>query len=362
MSVLMNKQNIDKLDMNSLRDGCNQALDLLWKSEWIESSMTKADRTIAEPIQTIAKDIAEKANLVVVVATGHQGRTIKAATDAVERTTDFPEVLVFGESLSSGDYARLITRLEKEDFVLIGATEGEESLQFRAAFATVKQLLIEKYGTVQSADRIYAVAGTTSTVLSHDASENDYPLMNYPDNLDGLFAANTTAALLPLAIKGVDLDQYLNGFYDMLSSPTWDLDRADYAMAKAAYLLEKKGADRLLIWQDQLDGFGRWAQAFGAQVLSMPRDEEFADEECFETMLVVKEGWSDIMTPPFQGCHEDGSLNLLLADTWEKYFLENKIQNPGFCITVERLDDYGLGEFLAFLQLSNGITKILLEK
>lgn len=362
MKVLIEKQNIDKQKIEGLKDRCNQALDLLWKSDWITGSMGKADRAMADPIGQMGKEIWTKCQVAVIIATGHIGRTIESAIGGVEPKAEMPEVLVFGESLSAGDYAKLITRLEKEDFVLVGVTEGEESLQFRAAFATIKHLLIEKYGTAQATERIYAIAGKDSILLSGDASENDYPLINYPEDVDGLFGANTGAVLLPLAIKGVDLGKYLEGFYDMLSSPEWDLDGADYAMARVAYLSEENSWENLLIWQEEFKGLGRWEEAFGMRVLTMPRDEELDNPDAFNTMITVKEGWSDIMTPSFAGCNEDGSLNLLLQDTWEKYFSENKGENPKIHIVIERLDDYTLGQFLAFLQLSNGITKILLDK
>ncbi|MGF6377001.1 hypothetical protein M2140_002080 [Clostridiales Family XIII bacterium PM5-7] len=362
MNLLIEKQNFSQLNINEWRGKCNDALDKLWQASWLTSSMNKTDQTLGEVITKLGDEIASKCNLVVIVATGHLGRTIKSVIDASPQTPQAPEVLVFGESLSTDHYAQLITRLETEDFVLIGETEGEESLQFKAAFTVLKQLLIDKYGTVLAADRIYAVAGKTSTLLGKDATENDYPLINYPEELDGLFAANTAAVLLPMAIKGVDLAAYLEGFYEMLSSPTWDLDGADYAMGRAAFLSEAMGKDHLWIWQNQFSGLGKWEEAFGLRALTLPDDEEIIQGKSFDTMITVKENWADIMTPTFDGCHEDGSLGLLLVDTWEACFSVNPEENPRVHLSVERLDSHTLGELMAFLQLSNGITEILLGK
>ena len=365
MNLNIDRTNIANFELDALRGRSNDALDMLWNAPWLKNSINKLDRGNLESLQMTADKISRQCEVAVVIASGDMAKLIKACTSATEQREDCADVVVFGDTFSPVEYAALVTDLEKKDFVLISATPGLESVQMRGAFVCLKQLLVTKYGSEKATERIYAIAGKKSQLIAQDAAENDYPLITYPGDVPAIYGANTVAALLPMAIKGADLAAYLDGFYDMLASPKWDIDAADYGIARALYKTAGGTKEHFLIWQSQLEDLGRWEETFSDGIdkrsLKMPQDIKMDSAEAFDTQIIIEEDQEDIMMTYFEGCNEDGSLNLLLNSTAKEYFFENDEGKTGVQIAVERLDSYNLGQLMAFVQLSNGITEFLLN-
>lgn len=345
MNITIEKKNFDKVNIEGLKERCAEALDALWNAQWLRRSITKADRRGLAQLQAAADQVAESSDVVVVLAEGTLAKLIRAAVSAAEPKEEKARVMVFGDTLSPYDYAHLLKHLDHRSFSIIAASDCKESPALIGAYATMKQHLISRFGKEQAAERLFAAAGKNSEFFAKEAAEEDFTLFSGTD-LPAEFGAGTTAVLLSLAVKGVDLNQYLDGFYDMLASPAWDLDAADYAVARAVCGL----SETLIVWQRQL----RELAAFFGTAQMMP--EDFSEEERFETLILIEKDAQDIMMPFFEGCHEDGSLNLLMTDTARNRFDDEK---PGVKITLEAMDDYNLGQLLAFFQLSRGITAYL---
>ena len=360
MNLNIDKQNIEALPLHEYREQCGKALDSLWESEWIRMAITKSDRKNLPALQEIADKLAYRSSIVVVVADGSVGRLIRGLTKAISGKSDRADVIVFGDTLSAFDYARLLDQLENEDFSVLAVTEGEESLSWRGAFACLKKLLISKYGQEAAAERFFGIAGKDSNLLAKDAADNDYPLINWPEGISPLFAAGSVGALLPLGVKGVELEEYLNGFYDMLADPAWDLDAADYSAARAVWRKAHGGEDGFMVWQRQLLPLAKWRE--NSRTIWMPGDNFLDTEDVLVALLVTEKEEEDVMMPYFEGCNEDGSLNLLLQERAERYYEQEALKGRAVKITVPQLDSYALGHLAAYLQLSDGITDFLLKK
>lgn len=365
MNLNVEKKNIKKADLDTLRGKSNDALDALWNEAWLKNSINKADRSSLESLQMTASKICSQCEVVVVIAAGDMAKTIKACVSATPQAEACADVIVFGDSFSPAEYAELLIDLEKKDFALISVAPELETVSMRGAFVCLKRLLVEKHGAEKATERIFAIASKQSRLIAEDAAENDYPLISYPEDVPAISGANTAAVLLPMAVKGGDVLEYLDGFRDMLASPRWDIDATDYSIARAFHKNTVGTKEHFLIWQKQLSDLGRWEESFccgmETRSLLLPADSRADHAEAFATQILIAEDQEDIMMPYFEGCHEDGSLNLLLNDTARKYFFENSRVRSGVQITVERLDSYNLGQLTAFVQLSNGITEFLLN-
>lgn len=368
MNIIVETKNFEKLHTEELKSKCPACLDQLWESQWVRRCITRADMEQAEQLQALGDKIAESSDVTVVLASGQMAKLLRAGISAAEPTAEKSKVVVFGDTLSPSAYGALLHFLEGKSFALLAVSEGEESLQFRGAYSVLKQQLISSCGKEQAAGRIFAIAGEESRLLTAEAAEEDYPLMTYPE-IPAAYGAGTCALLLPLAIQGVDLKDYLSGFYDMLASPSWDLDGVDYAVGRAAYQKAcsdgnlssegglsggcRNGEEMVLVWQEQLMDLGHWH----GRCRRMPSAETETElASVFQTLLLVEKDSLDIMMPYFEGCHEDGSLNLLMAEEANRRFEEAAC---GVKISMSHMDDYNLGQLFAFMQLSNGITEQL---
>ena len=358
------KRGLEELITDERRRQSSLALDRLWEEPWVKASINKSDRKRLAAVQETAGRFRRNSDIIVVAAAGTLAKLIRAAVSALPREEDGARLIVFGDSLSPAEYADVLTMLQEKDFSLIAAASGEEAVSQRGAYACLKQLLIAKYGSEAAASRIAAVAGRESRFLSMEATDNDYPLISYPEGVPAAYGANGEGLLLPLAAAGAETEPYLDGFYDMLASPFWDLDGADYGIARAAHREQSGGGEELFVWQRQLEAFGLWqtyaAERVPARLFRLPDERPLSNPLCFGTTLLIEEDEEDIMMPYFEGCNQDGSLNLLLRESAERYFYETA-DGPGIKLSVEQMDAYALGQLFAFMQLSNGITEQLLR-
>lgn len=357
------KYGLEELITEELKGKTGEALDRLWEEPWVKAAMDKSDRRREAFIQETAQRFRANSDIIVIVADGALAGLIDAAVSALP-AEDGPKVRVFGSTLSPLEYGEILTELQEADFSLIAVSEGEESVPLRGAYTCLKQLLLSKYGPEGAGGRIIAVAGKESRLLAMEAADNDYPAIPQPDGVSAAYAANTEGVLLPLAAGGAAIGRYLDGFYDMLASPFWDLDGADYGIARAAYSLRGRSVEEIQIWQKQLRSFGFWQELAAEQrqvkTVRMPVEKILSSEENFRTTILIEEDEEDIMMPYFEGCNQDGSLNMLLKETAEREFAEED-QGPKIKLSVEQMDAYALGQLLAFAQLSNGITEYLLK-
>lgn len=358
MNIKIEKKNLEALQVAELKGKCGEALDCLWESHWLKSSITKNDRKLSEVCRELAGEITGKSDVALFLASGAEAELIKAFGSALDVREGGCEVIVFGDTLSTVEYEKLLTYLEERDFSIVAVTKGEESLSLRAAYACLKKILVSRYGMERAAERLYAIAGKESMQIAKDAAENDYPLINFPAETSAECGGNSLLALLPLAIKGWDASEYLDGFYEMLASPIWDLDGCDYAAARAASAREGI-KEELLIWQSQMENFAKWtAEGFGVKM--MPAAADKLTGKYFETHILIEEDDADLMMPYFEGCSTEGSLNSLLGETAAKYFGE-KTDRPGVKLSMKVLDAYNLGQLAAFVQLSEQISEYLIK-
>ena len=359
MNITIEKKNFEKLNIEQMKNRCGQALDEIWNRSWMRYAVTKADQECLPQVQAAAELLTENSDAVVVLAEGLLAEQIRAAVAAASPEEKKAEVMVFGETLSPSDYVSLLEKLENLRFSVLLVSDSEESLFLRGAYALIKKLLIARFGKEQAAERVAAVLGSGSVTFAREAAEEDYPQIFMPE-LTAEFAANSAAVLVPLAIKGVNVKDYLDGFYEMLASPAWDRDAVDYAAGRAV----SGGAKTMYVWQRQLEDFA----ALQGNVVFMPEREGLGESgksgkpavgqaEPFETLLLVEEDAADIMMPFFEGCNEDGSLNLLMKDSARAAF---KNEAPGSEISLPVMNDRNLGQLFAFFQLSEAITEYLL--
>ena len=304
-----------------------------------------------------AEDIRSRADLVIVVA-GEEREAINGVLRAVPGSAGSPEVIVWDGSMSSGDYARLIEKIDARSTVMIAVSSGSEPLEQRAAYAIIKQAIFAAHHD-EEGDKIYAVCPRGMGVIAMDAEENVYPMAEWPAG-SGRMPANTAAVLLPLMIKGADCAAFLKGFYETVGSPEWDAGAPvpAYVIARA---LSGGGAVEVFSWQRETRGVARrFAEAAGGRMTDMPSGRGTSavpgagSAAGLRIMIASDAGHQDIMTPPFEGCDPDGSLELLVKSEADREFFGSAEDDgiPGFKFCTEELDARSAGALTAYLEMT----------
>ncbi|MBQ1396543.1 MAG: hypothetical protein IIY84_04460 [Eubacterium sp.] len=370
---ILSRQNIKGSTLEEAQKASGPALDALWRTHWIKDSVMKKDVALLAPLKDFADEIAESSDCVVITAGRQEALAIRAALAAVPAEEGRPEVIVCEPTFSPSWYGDLFEKLEGRRCVQLAVTAGAEDLLLRCAYATVKRFIFENGRNVpgnvlesEEHSRVYAVCGRGSTVIAQDAQENDYPAISLDDTVDPMYLANTAAVLLPVLIRGGDGAAFLEGFGEVVAAPDWDISATAYAYIRAGFERScTAGVPTFFAesWQQEYGAMAEWAAGFSGGMLrrplSMPTEKMLRDS-CYakarlEILIGAEESAEDLMTPPFEGCDPDGSLQLLLKAEKEHDFYDELLGGEGFEFKVEQADAAGAGALMAFLQMSEGI-------
>lgn len=361
MNIKIDKTKITDFDISSAKGLCNEALDKIWTEEWLTRSVTKADKEAVQKTDELAELIKAKNKKVVFAAGGEIGVLLRAVKDLYPADEDGMDIFFMGDSLSPSEYADVINVLGEEEFVLVAVTGKDDGIAVRSAYATLKQMLISRFGIERATENIFVISGDKEHSIAVEAAQNDYTMTWYPEGIREVYAAGTEPVLLLISLMGGDAGKYLDGFRDMISSPLWDIDGADYSIMRALAAKDGYRGEKIVFMQKQLQGLGKWMEEFEyglmAGALQLPAGRKKIQKEDIVTYISVERDEEDIMMPFFEGCHGDGSLNLMINEEGNNFFFEEIKEIPGVKLSLEWLDSYNLGQLTAFIQLSNAITE-----
>ncbi|MBP3588035.1 MAG: hypothetical protein J6J51_03290, partial [Clostridia bacterium] len=298
-----------------------------------------------------------------------------------------PEVLSAGESLSGRQWLELSQLLEDRDFSLHIISADGLALAPNIAARGLRWLMERKYGP-KTKERV-TVATVVGSPLHKMAQEEGYELFPMPKEMGGTHSVLTAAAMLPMAVAGIDPLAVLEGAAECrkeldvrsFENPVWL-----YAAARS--VLARKGLDRelLCVFDHNLAAFGHWWQrqtwrhqcrdsvGLSVHTALLPGDLEALDQMVtsgragvFETMLrfspiakkvPVEMDWKDYDGLGFlSGRNLDYVENQVLTAMAETH---NYAGVPVLDLDAGDLIAETLGELFCFFELSSALTARIL--
>ena len=221
-------------------------------------------------IQQTAERIRESSDVCVVMGMGGAVLGARAAMDLLQgvnrnfgRGRGNPQMFFTGSSLSSRHWNELLRLLEDRDFSVIAISKSGTTLESGIALRGLRWTLERRYGTEEAARRIYAVTDGESGPLLDMATFAGWQTFAIPSQIPSHFGLFTAGGLLPLAVAGIDIAEFLRGAkaalrdYDLRSfeNPLW-------LCAGVRSALQRRGtaAELLAGFEPGFRSFGRWWQ------------------------------------------------------------------------------------------------------
>ncbi len=363
------RQTIEESDMKRIELERENALDELWKTRWVNDSVFKDDFAKIEEINQLARQISGESDIIVVVSSDKNIRTIKALLSMIhsEEKAGKQNLIIWENTFSVSDYSSLFSRIEGKKTTLLAISTSKESTQLNASYSIIKKKLLGSNRNVSTGgNQVITVTNAKSITISEDAEANKYERIVISDEIDEDYSANTEVALLPLAVAGIDINSYIEGFSSTVASPKWDMDGAvfPYELAKHVY---SGGGVLIETWHREYSALCRWLIASdcitdNSKTAFLPCDMNCieSDNKTFEILMTLTESREDIMTPQFENCHEDGSLAMLL-EREERLCFERESARKGVSIETRYLDSENGGALIAFLQMSKAMVEFFKE-
>lgn len=285
---------------NRLRDHTEACPDYMG---WLRLPTSAANRLV-EGINQVARTICEHAEVLVICGCGGAYHGAKAAVEAycgagfnMLRT---PKILFVGTALSASAWTELTRLLQDRDYSLLILSPDGSAVAPNVAARGLRWMMERKYGA-QAKKRIF-VATMVGTSLHTMAQEEGYELFPLPKQPGGFATCLTAAALLPMAVAGIDPQAVMEGAaaaereLDIRSfeNPAWLYGAARHVLAGKG-----KNQELLCLFEPALEGVGHWWQRTCrrqniqpmVQTMVLPGDLEnmeaiaLSDGGMFETVL-----------------------------------------------------------------------------
>lgn len=349
IKISLDKSKVDYSKIVPLRDKVDQALDLLWSGKkeeykWVKMPMNY-DKDVLDNLDKVGLLIGGRCGMIVIAGDQKTVNTVRNVLDALPEDGGFPTCLYVDETLSAKAMEKILLQCRQNEIVLIGVSENTQSKAAVANFKILENFVREKYTQKNIKSHVYFVIGPEASPFRKMAEEGGYSTITNTDIFEGEEGVLSPAVLLPMAIVGHNIEDFVKGCEDMISDPAWDNDGGDYAIS--CYLQENDGKNSANVVYDQ--ELLNVAGINGNVSLIFPGDEDVAYEDDSLTLIETEENDLDILLPNCQDYEEESLREMMNAAKEEK---RDRFQAT---ISLERLDAYNVGQLVYFLLLSQAI-------
>ena len=216
IKVSLKNTDITREEIDKKKQEANTALDKLWSGKldftgWVQAPLNQ-DKEELDYILNVADIVKSEAELMVVIGIGGSYMSAKAATEALPKTEDGIDVRFAGINFCSPYHRALMDEMSRKETVLCVVSKSGNTMEIRAAFDILKDLMEKKYGSKEAAARrIITITDKESGTLRAETNEADYVSFEIPGDIGGRYSAMTPAGLFPMAVAGIDIRALIEG-------------------------------------------------------------------------------------------------------------------------------------------------------
>ncbi|EEI86354.1 glucose-6-phosphate isomerase [Anaerococcus lactolyticus ATCC 51172] len=390
----VNLENIDKYEEKALaafdtlmgRNG--EGNDFLG---WIDRPVDY-DKDEFERIKKAATRIRENSDVLVSIGIGGSYLGIKAvdvACDSYFNSERKTKIIYAGHQLSGEYLVELLDYLKDKDYSLNVISKSGTTTEPAIAFRVLKEALEEKYGKEEAKNRIFATTDKAKGALKELANAEGYESFIVPDDIGGRFSVISAVGLLPLAVAGINIDEFMAGFADgreKYTNKSMENDAIKYAAVRNMLHEDGKDIEILLNYEPKLKYVAEWwKQLYGesegkdgkglfpasvsntTDLHSMGQMIQDGVRNIFETVIEVENPSKDLTIKEDEQ-NLDG-LNFLAGKTMSyinKQAMEGTAMAhvegnvPNIRIKIDKINERNLAELFYFFEIAVGVSGYML--
>lgn len=356
------------------------------------------DAAHLDDIENTAKILRDNCEVVVVIGIGGSYLGAKAVIDALSNSFDWlqtkrdtPVVVYAGQNIGEDYLYELQQLLKNKKFGIICISKSGTTTEPALAFRLLKTQLEEQQGKESAQKLIVAVTDKSRGALRILASQEGYKTYIIEDNIGGRYSVLSPVGLLPIAVAGFDVRQFVAGAVEMeglcgLDNTFESNPAAQYAAVRNELYKTGKKIEILVNFNPKLHFVAEWwkqlygesegkdnlgifpaAVDFTTDLHSMGQWIQEGERTIFETVISVKESNHEVRIPT-DNADLDG-LNFLAGKRVDEV---NKMAElgtllahidggvPNLKIELPKLNEYYLGQLLYFFEKACGISGYIL--
>ena len=302
-----------------------------------------------------------------------------------------PRILFAGNNIGEDYLSELIGYLKGVKFGVINISKSGTTTETAITFRLLKKMCEDQRGKEEAKKVIVAITDAKKGAARTTADKEGYKSFIIPDNVGGRFSVLTPVGLLPIAVAGFDIAALVKGAQDMekqcgIDIPCQENPAAIYAVIRNALYKSGKKIEIMANYQPKLHNLGEWwKQLYGesegkdkkgifpasvdltTDLHSMGQWIQDGERTIFETVISVEKPNTCLAVPSDEE-NLDG-LNFLAGKRIDEV---NKMAElgtqlahvdggvPNIKISIEKLDEYNIGQLIYFFEKGCGISGLIL--
>ena len=351
-----------------------------------------------DDIQATADRLKSLCDVVVVAGIGGSYLGARAVIEALSdsfaalKPSDCPRILFAGNNIGEDYLSELIDYIDGKRFGVINISKSGTTTETAITFRILKSLCEQQRGKDTARQVIVAVTDAKRGAARTTADKEGYTTYVIPDNVGGRFSVLTPVGLLPIAIAGFDIKKLIAGAQALEAQTAVGVELKDnpaavYAITRNALYQSGKKIEILANFQPKLHFMNEWwkqlygesegkdgkgifpaAVDFTTDLHSMGQWIQDGERTIFETVISVENANSSLLVPSDEenldglnflaGKHID-AVNKMAELGTQLAHVDGGV--PNIRISIDKLDETGIGELIYFFEKACAISGLLLK-
>jgi len=354
---------------------------------------SRTPSSLFDSIRSTQNEIVGQCDAFVCIGIGGSYLGARAAISflsSVVNKEDTPEIYFAGHTMCSDYHAELLRALEGREVCINFISKSGTTLESAIAFRLLRNFMEKKYGKEGASRRIIVTTESKKNIINDLAKEEGYRSFQLPEDVGGRFSVFTSAGLLPIAIAGIEIRDFMDGalLAEKALTKSSDLSvNTAYLYAAYRHLLFQKGKtielmasfhssfEYVLEWWKQLVGESEGKGGKGifpssahytTDLHSLGQLVQEGTRNLFETFLLVEKS-SKVIEVEKDNCDRDGlgylegkSLDFINEKAYKgsaNAHLEGGV--PNLAITLKERSAHNLGQLFYFFERAVAMTGYL---
>ncbi len=364
---------------------------------WLELPSDISEAETGE-IEEAAAGLGKLVELVVVIGIGGSYLGAKAMISAMSHNFQChaggkpgPDVIFAGQNIGEDYLAELMQVLDRKNYGIIVISKSGTTTEPAIAFRLLREHLTRKEGKESAGRKIIAITDRSRGALRRLADQSGYRSFVIPDDTGGRYSVLTPVGLLPIAVAGYDIRDFIRGAKNLQEQTGPDIPFAEnpsavYAAARNALYRAGKTTEILANYNPKLIYLSEWwKQLYGesegkenkgifpasvnytADLHSMGQYIQEGERNLFEVVISVAQPAHKVTIP--RDPEDLDQLNYLAGKRIDEVNRMAELGTslahvdggvPNIRIEIPSIDEYHLGELVYFFEKACGISGYLL--
>lgn len=354
---------------------------------WVNLPSHTPDYLVGE-LQALAKEVHGHSEAVISIGIGGSYLGIRSTLEFVGETK-LP-VYYAGHNMSVVDMQAVLKVIEKKNVTVVVISKSGTTTEPALAFRIVDAAMRRKYKADELKKRIICVTDEKKGALRKIVQKEGYRSYVIPDDVGGRFSVLTPVGLVPLALAGVDIKSFVEGFRaGEKEYANSDLSKnICYQYAAIRNVLYRKGkviemmasfypnVQYVTEWWKQLYGESEGKGGHGifpastilsTDLHSMGQLMQDGMRNIFETFVMIDKAGDPVLVPSMDedtdkfNCVAGKDLDWVNKQAYKATagaHFEGGV--PNLCLTVDKADAYNIGQLYYFFEKGVGISGYIL--